>query len=209
VATDILAAPAARVLAVLGAGVQASDQVRAVLTVRDIAEVRICSRRGASARELAARLADEFPDVLVEAVVSPTMAVRDADVVCCATNARRPVLARASLAERVHVNAIGSYRPEMRELARDVLTEAELLVVDQRIAALHESGEVIDAVEHTTLTRESLVELGELVQHPPARVEGLTVFKSVGLAMQDWAIAHLVNERLYDLPEVSAVSLPR
>jgi ornithine cyclodeaminase len=206
-ATDLLAPRGARVLAVIGAGAQAPDQVRSVLTVREISAVRICSRGNSSARVLAARLAREFPDVVVEAVANPEVAVHGADVVSCATNAKEPVLVRKGLNERVHVNAVGSYRPEMRELSREVLSEASIVAVDQRAAALQESGELIDAVEHTTLTAESLVELGQLVRTPPSRIGGLTVFKSVGVAMQDWAIAQLVSERIGSLTDVAEVRL--
>jgi ornithine cyclodeaminase len=206
-ATDLLAPLSAGVLAVVGAGGQAPDQIRGVLSVREISELRICSRGGDSARLLAAQLAEEFPRVQIEVMPDVASAVRDADVVCCATTAKDPVLARAHLAGRVHVNAIGSYRPEMRELERELLANASIVAVDQRLASLSEAGEVIDAVRHSALDEESLVELGELIADPPADVTGLTVFKSVGLAMQDWAIAQLVSERIGRLDDVVDVDL--
>ena len=206
-ATDLLASPSAQVLAVIGAGAQATDQVRGVLSVREITEIRVCSRSGDSARQLAGRLAEEFPGVRLEVNPDAVSAAREADVVCCATTAKQPVIARGDLGERVHVNAIGSYRPEMRELPRELLAHASIVAVDQRVASLAEAGEVIDAVEHSALSQESLVELGELIADPPAEVKGLTVFKSVGLAMQDWAIAQLVSERIGALDDVAHVDL--
>jgi ornithine cyclodeaminase len=206
-ATDLLAPPTAEVLAVVGAGGQAPDQIRGVLSVREISEIRICSRGGDSARLLARLLADEFPHVQLEVTPDVASAVRDAHVVCCATTAKEPLLARADLGERVHVNAIGSYRPEMRELERELLAHASIVAVDQRLASLSEAGEVIDAIEHAALSQESLVELGELIATPPDEINGLTVFKSVGLAMQDWAIAQLVSERIGGLDDVVDVHL--
>jgi ornithine cyclodeaminase len=206
-ATDLLAPPSAQVLAIVGAGGQAPDQIRGVLSVREITEIRICSRGGDSARLLAGQLADELPHVQIEVLPDVASAVCEADVVCCATTATQPVLARADLGERVHVNAIGSYRPEMRELERELLAHASIVAVDQRVASMSEAGEVIDAVQHSALDQNSLVEIGELVADPPADVSGLTVFKSVGLAMQDWAIAQLVSERIGDLGDVVDVDL--
>lgn len=91
------------------------------------------------------------------------------------------------------MNAIGSYRPSMRELPPELLATAGCVVVDQVAAAMTEAGEVIHAVESGLVDRGSLVELGDALGHPPA-VGGRTVFKSVGLAVQDWAVGRLLGE---------------
>jgi ornithine cyclodeaminase len=96
------------------------------------------------------------------------------------------------LPERVHVNAIGSYLPSMRELPAELLGGASCVVVDQVGAVLEEAGEVIHAVESRVVERSSLVELGDALGTPLV-VSGRTVFKSVGLAVQDWAIARLLG----------------
>jgi ornithine cyclodeaminase len=110
--------------------------------------------------------------------------------VCCATTAREPLFAAADLPERVHVNAIGSFRPSMRELPDDLLACGSV-VVDDREAILVESGEILHAVATGALVADSLVELGDALGRD---VELLprTVFKSVGVAVQDWAIAQLL-----------------
>ncbi len=115
-------------------------------------------------------------------------ALADAEIVNCATSSEKPLFALSALPENVHVNAIGSFRPSMRELPGELLATASLVVVDQIGAALEEAGEIIEAVEDGLLDRASIVELGAVLREPPA-VSGRTVFKSVGVAAQDWAIA--------------------
>jgi ornithine cyclodeaminase len=194
VATAELAEPGASVLAVIGAGSQAPDQVLAVRAVRPIDTVRIASRTRASADSLAARISAEG-DIAVEVYATPAEAVEGADVVCCATSAREPLFPASALAQRVHINAVGSFRPGMQELGPDVLRLASLIVVDQRQAAESEAGELIRALDEGTLSPASLVEIGELLQREHKRPNGITVFKSVGLAAQDWAIARLAVAR--------------
>jgi len=188
VATDLLAAADSTRLALIGTGAQAADQVRAVLAVRPIAKVTVTGRSADRAEELARRLGDEFPEVKFTPGTSIDDAIADADVVCCATSSTTPLFSGDALPDRVHVNAIGAFRPTMRELPRDLLATATTVVVDQREAALEESGEIIDAVTKGTLRTADLVELGPALFDPPA-AEGRTVFKSVGIGAQDWAIA--------------------
>jgi ornithine cyclodeaminase/alanine dehydrogenase-like protein (mu-crystallin family) len=195
VATAELAEPGATVLAVIGAGCQAPDQVQAVRAVRPIDTVRIASRTRESADRLAAQIA-AGGDVAVEVCATPAEAVSGAHVVCCATSASEPLFPASALGTRVHINAVGSFRPEMRELGSDVLGSASLVVVDQREAAQKEAGELIRALEDGTLAPDALVEIGDLLQSgEPARRDGITVFKSVGLAAQDWAVARLAVAR--------------
>lgn len=195
VATAELADPDAATLAVVGAGVQAPDQVQAVRAVRPIETVRIASRTRASADRLAA-LISAAADVAVEVCATPADAVAGADVVCCATTAREPLFPASALGTRVHVNAVGSFRPEMRELGSDILGSASLVAVDQREAAEEEAGELIRALREGTLAADALVEIGDVLQRgDPGRRDGITVFKSVGLAAQDWAIARLAVAR--------------
>jgi ornithine cyclodeaminase/alanine dehydrogenase-like protein (mu-crystallin family) len=195
VATADLAEPDATVLAVIGAGSQAPDQVEAVRAVRAIDTVRIASRTRASADRLAARLSADG-DLDVEVCSTAAEAVSGAHVVCCATPATEPLFPASALGTRVHINAVGSFRPEMRELGSDILGAASLVVVDQLEAAQQEAGELIRALEDGTLAPDALIEIGGLLQSGErARPDGVTVFKSVGLAAQDWAIARLAVAR--------------
>ncbi len=110
-----------------------------------------------------------------------------ADVVCCATTAREPLFSLDALPEQVHVNAIGSFRPTMRELP-DELLGGGLVVVDDRAAVLEESGEILHALAAGAITADDLVELGVALTEGVDRTPR-TSFKSVGVAVQDWAVA--------------------
>jgi ornithine cyclodeaminase len=195
VATDILAAPDATALAVLGAGGQALDQIRGAAAVRALTEVRIFSPSQDSAQRLATLVSAELPSASVLATNTAVKAVSGADIVCCATDSPTPVLSTKWLKDRVHINAIGSYRPEMRELRRDTIARASLIAIDHLPAAQAEAGELIDAVASGAASWETMVEIGTLAGRPQSRREGLTVFKSVGVAVQDWAICDLLDRR--------------
>ena len=192
VATDLLAAPDATRLALFGAGAQAADQVRAVMAVRPITELAVFTRNPGRAEALLGRIAAEFPGIACRVAPTAEDAIGDADVVCCATSATTPLFDAAALPERVHVNAVGSFRPSMRELPERLLAGAHRVVVDQGEAALEEAGEIIHALDYGLLTLDDLTELGDALHLPPPRT-GRTVFKSVGLAIQDWAIAKLLH----------------
>lgn len=188
VATDLLAPADANRLTLIGSGAQAPDQVRAVLAVRPIADVAIAGRSADRATALTRELAAEFPEVRFTASTDIDASVADAHVICCATSSATPLFTADALPDTVHVNAIGAFRPTMRELPRDLFATATTVLVDQREAALEESGEIIDAVTSGTLREADLVELGPALADPPGR-RGRTVFKSVGIGPQDWAIA--------------------
>jgi len=188
VATDLLAAADASRLTLIGTGAQAPDQVRAVLAVRRIADVTIAGRSADRAAAMGQALSDEFPDVKFTPSTSIDEVVAETDIICCATSSTTPLFTADALPDRVHVNAIGAFRPTMRELPRDLLTTATTVLVDQQSAALEESGEIIDAVTSGALRTTDLVELGPALATPP-KPSGRTVFKSVGIGCQDWAIA--------------------
>ena len=180
--TRRLAAPGSRVLALLGSGVQAAAHLKALSRVRRFEEVRVWSQTPEHARRFAAAHgALATPDA--------ESAVRDADVVVTATHAREPILHGAWLKPGAHVNAVGAPRPTWRELDDDAMTSA-VLVVDSRAAAQQESGDVI-------LSKASIyAEAGELFAGTkPAPPSGrTTLFKSVGIAIEDVAAAKLVYE---------------
>ncbi len=177
VATKLLSSPDARVLAILGSGVQARSHNEALRLVRTFEEVRVWSRTP----EHAHRLAEEIR----AKVMTAEKAVRDADVVVTVTNAREPILKGAWLKRGCHVNAVGSPRPGWRELDDEAMTN--VLFVDSREGALKESGDVI-------LSKASIyAELGEaLAGKVPPRARETTVFKSLGMAVEDIAAAMLV-----------------
>jgi ornithine cyclodeaminase len=192
VATDLLAAPAADRMALIGVGGQAADQVRAVHAVRPLRELVVVGRDPGKSGRLLGILAGELSGVEVRVTDSIPDALRDVDIVCCATSTSTPLFTADMVPPRVHVNAIGSFRPTMRELPADLLAHAAV-VVDEKAAALEESGEIRHAIAHGVLAEHDLIELGALLHCPERRpaVER-TVFKTVGIAVQDWAIARLL-----------------
>ncbi|MBP2326922.1 ornithine cyclodeaminase [Kibdelosporangium banguiense] len=190
VATDLLAPADADTMAIIGAGGQAPDQVRAVHAVRPLRGLSIMDRDRSRAAALADLLRSELPQVEIDVADGVDTAVRRADIVTCATPATEPVLASEMLRPRVHINAIGAFRPTMRELPDDLLGEATV-VIDDLAAILEESGEILHALDSGALTEDDLIVLGDALTHAPERRER-TVFKTVGVAAQDWAIARLL-----------------
>jgi ornithine cyclodeaminase/alanine dehydrogenase-like protein (mu-crystallin family) len=178
VATNHLARAAASVLAIIGSGMQARSHLDALRLVREFREVRVWSPRRAAA------FAEEHG---IDAAASAEEAVRGADVVVTATTSPTPVLSGEWLSPGAHINAVGAPRPDWRELDDEVLRRAKVYV-DSREAAMKESGDVIAA-------REVLAEIGEVIsgaEQGRRSAEDVTLFKSLGLAVEDVATAELV-----------------
>jgi thiomorpholine-carboxylate dehydrogenase len=178
--TDRVAAPESRVLALLGSGVQARAHLGALSEIRRFDDVRVWS----ATPEHAARFADELGCRATDAET----AVRGADVVVTATHAREPVLKGAWLKPGAHVNAIGAPMPTWRELDDAVM--ANIVIADSRDAVAHESGDVI--LSKAPIFAEAGELFAGLSRCPPGAT---TVFKSVGLAIEDIATAKLVFDR--------------
>jgi thiomorpholine-carboxylate dehydrogenase len=178
-ATKLLAAPDAKVLAILGSGVQASSHVEALQLVRKFEEIRVWS----PTREHAERFAKEIGATSMSA----EDAVWGADVIVTVTNSKTPVLKGAWLKPGCHVNAIGACRPDWRELDDEAMSN--VLFVDSREGALKESGDVILS------GAKIYAELGEaLAAKLPPRANETTIFKSLGMAVEDIGAAMLVYE---------------
>jgi ornithine cyclodeaminase len=192
VATRLLARQDAAELAVLGAGVQARSHLEAMRAVRTFERVRISSRTPEHARALA-------EEAGVEAVDSAEEAVRGADVVVTATNAREPVLRRDWLKPGAHVNAVGSSIPTTRELDTQTIVDCALFV-DRRESTVNEAGDYLMPLREGAIAGPVHIraEIGELlVGSAPGRTSDneLTVFKSLGLAVEDLAAAEHVVRR--------------
>lgn len=195
-ATDLLAAPEAKIGAVFGAGSQARTQVLAIDTVREFDEIRVFARTAAAVQALVSELADSTRARLV-ASESPSQAIADADVVCTATTSRFPVFDGLHLKEGAHVNGVGSYTPEAQEIDLETVLRAHIFV-DSRVSAAQEPGDLIEAVAAQLTNPAEWTELGAVVLgEAPGRQEAddLTFFKSVGLAVQDIAAGAVVLER--------------
>jgi ornithine cyclodeaminase/alanine dehydrogenase-like protein (mu-crystallin family) len=178
-ATKFFASPEARVLAILGSGVQARSHLEALRLVRQFREIRVWSPTKAHAARFAKEIGGK--------AMSAEEAVRGADVVVTATSSRTPVLRGAWLKAGCHVNAVGACRFDWRELDDEAMANA--LFVDSREAAMKESGDVIlsGAKIHA--------ELGEAFSGRVSPCAGeTTIFKSLGLAVEDVAAALLVYQ---------------
>ena len=179
-ATDLLASPDASVLGIIGSGFQARTQAEAIRAVRPIREVRVWSRNA----EKRKRFAAECKAVEAE---SAQAAVRGAQIVATATNAKDPVLEDAWIEPGVHINAMGSNIANRRELPAELVRRAGLVAVDSMEQAKIEAGDLILA-EHWS----NAVELKTLHRHyDPARI---TIFESIGLGLEDVAAGGSVFE---------------
>jgi ornithine cyclodeaminase/alanine dehydrogenase-like protein (mu-crystallin family) len=191
VATRALARRDAERVAILGAGVQARSHAAAMRAVLDDPEIRIWARNPDAAEALAAE---------VGAIASPSVdaALYGAEVVCTTTSAAEPIVELRWLAEGAHVNAVGSSIPTARELDTATIA-ASSLFVDRRESALNEAGDYLLAAGEGTVGPEHIkAELGEVLvgAHPGRQDESeLTVFKSLGIAVEDLAAAELVVRR--------------
>jgi ornithine cyclodeaminase/alanine dehydrogenase-like protein (mu-crystallin family) len=174
-ATDILAAPDASTLAIIGSGFQAQAQVEAIREVRKITDVRVWSRSEAKRAQFAQQTG-------ARAMKTAEEAVRDADIVVTATSSKDPVIDGAWIAPGAHVNAMGSNRADRRELPTELIARADLIAVDS--------------------IEQSKIEAGDLLLAPvdwnDRRPSGspLTIFKSNGLGVEDVAAAAFVYEQL-------------
>lgn len=195
-ATQLLARRNSATVGIVGSGAQARTQLEAVCTVRKISEVRVFSRTPKNARRFAREMSNVGPVPEVRVVGSAGEAADGADVVCAATPATRPVLGLGDISRGAHINAVGSFTPQMREIAPALVQRAKIFV-DSREAALAEAGELIACVTDGSIGRE-LVELGEVADGSETgreNSEHITLFKSVGLAVQDLCAAEVALRR--------------
>lgn len=197
VATRALARPEASELALLGAGTQAHTHLEALLLVRPIRRVRVYDLDEGRARSFAHR-ESERRGVAVMAAGSPREAVEGAHIICTVTTSPQPVLRGEWLAAGAHLNAVGAYSPTTRELDSEAVRRASLFA-DRRESLLRESGEYLIPAGEGLIGEEHIrAELGEvLTGKAPGRrsAEEITLFKSLGLAVEDLAAARSVLEQ--------------
>jgi len=190
-ATKLMAREDASVLAIIGSGFQARTQLEAMRAVRAIRETRVWSRnperRAAFAVENSARATDTAEE-----------AVRGADIVVTATYSKEPVIAAEWIAPGTHINAMGSNQANRREIPAELVDRAEIIAVDSMEQARLESGDLLLAFEEKDWNSPRIVELKDIVagslqgRRDPT---GITLFKSIGLAVEDVIAAAFVYER--------------
>jgi ornithine cyclodeaminase/alanine dehydrogenase-like protein (mu-crystallin family) len=193
VATRVLSRESSSVLAILGAGVQARSHLQAIPAVRDIREIRIFSRDPVKARRLA-----DAASIRCSVAPDAESAVRDADIVVTATSSREPVVRRDWIAPGTHINAVGSSVPSARELDSELVASAALFV-DRRESTVNESGDYLSALRDGLIRGPEHIraELGEVLtglKSGRKSDEEITLFKSLGLAIEDLAAAAFLFE---------------
>jgi ornithine cyclodeaminase len=196
-ATKVLANKEASTLAIIGAGVQARAHLEAIACVRKLTSVRVAASHKENAETFASEM-KAYVDCQIEATGNPQEAARDADIIVTATTAREPVIHREWLQEGAHINAIGTFSPKARELDTATVASSSLFV-DRRESAFNEAGDyLIPAAEGAIGPESILAELGEVLigKHPGrTSADEITVFKSLGLAMEDLAAAEYCYTR--------------
>ncbi|MFH1135119.1 MAG: ornithine cyclodeaminase family protein [Pseudomonadota bacterium] len=194
VATRTLARPGAGDLALLGSGAQAAAHLEAMMLVRDIRRVRVFSRNPENAASFARRESRKR-GLTVEAVPSAREAVEGADIICTVTSAARPVLSGDWVAPGAHINAVGAFRPQTRELDSNCVLKARLYA-DKKEALVAEAGDFLIPRDEGLVDESHIVgELGQVLAGlKPGRQNDreITLFKSLGLAVEDIAAAAFI-----------------
>lgn len=197
VATRLLAREDAGDLAILGTGVQAASHLEAMIAAREIRRVRVYSRKRPNV-EAFASLASKHHRMRVEPAGSARAAVEGADIVCTTTTSREPILLGDWLATGAHVNAVGACTKDSRELDSNAVARSSLFV-DRRESALHESGDLLIArAEGLVGDNHVRGEISEILIGTCAgrrSREEITLFKSLGLAVEDLAVAYHLDRR--------------
>jgi len=197
-ATDLLAPPEARRVAVFGAGVQARTTLEAVCAVRAISVAKIFAPTLRNVEAFIAEMAPKLPSARLQPAATPEAAMADSDIVCTATTSAVPVFKPENVTPGMHINAVGVFEPHKQELPAETVVRSRFYV-DEVEAALEEAGDLMVPLNAGLVSPEHIQgTLGQLVLGEVAgrrTREEITVFKSVGLAIQDVAAADAVYAR--------------
>jgi len=207
-ATDLLARKDAQVAAVFGAGVQGRTQLEAVCAVRQIKHAYIFDTIAAKSTEYAQEMSKRLS--IPVSILEDSTALQQSDIICTATSSSTPVFSDNDLKRGVHINGIGSYKPTDCEIPAETILRSKV-VVDSREACLSEAGDLIIPLQKGLINKEHIyAEIGEIVAGSKKGRESekeVTVFKSVGNAVQDLAAAALVLNNAQRLNLGTEVSL--
>ena len=196
-ATKALANPDTAVLGILGAGVQARAHILALTRVRRLSRIKLYSPSGKSALSIKTEL-EQPGGVPIEVVNSAQDAVRYSDILVTVTTAKEPIVNFEWLKPGAHINAVGSHRPDLREIDGATLKRAKV-VVDSREAIMAECGDILLALKEKSISEADIHgEIGEVLAGKKAgrtNTSEITLYKSVGIAIQDVATAQLVYRK--------------
>lgn len=195
-ASEYMARPEANTLGLFGIGAQGCEQVRGVMSVRKLTRIIVFGRDARKTEAFCQRITDQY--AIPCAPAASTQMLSECDIICCATNAHEPIFEDAHLANGAHINGIGAFKPTMREIPSSTITRARI-IVDHRTSAWREAGDLIFAKNEGLFSEDRIAgELGDVVaQNIPGRssLNQITLFKSVGNAIQDNVIASMAYER--------------
>ncbi|MBM4259968.1 MAG: ornithine cyclodeaminase family protein [Deltaproteobacteria bacterium] len=196
-ATKVLANAQAPELGILGAGVQARAHIEALARVRKLERIKIYSPSGTSAAKIKSEMERQV-GVPIEVAASAEAAVREVDLLVTVTTAKEPIVKAEWLKPGVHINAVGSHRPDLRELDGATLAQSKV-VVDSREAIMGECGDILLALKEKSVGENVIHgEIGEVLagaKAARAKASEITIYKSVGIAIQDVATAQLVYRK--------------
>jgi ornithine cyclodeaminase/alanine dehydrogenase-like protein (mu-crystallin family) len=196
-ATKVLANSSTTVLGILGAGVQARAHIVALTRVRQLSRIKLYSPSGKSALSIKQELEPQC-GVPIEVVRSAEDAARDSDLLVTVTTAKEPIVKADWLKPGAHINAVGSHRPDLREIDGATLKRAKV-VVDSRDAIMAECGDILLALKEKSISEADIHgEIGEVLagsQTGRSNASEITLYKSVGIAIQDVATAQLVYRK--------------
>lgn len=196
-ATRLLSRPDSKTCTIFGAGVQGRTQLEAVCAVRDITKVNIYDPITATAENFAKEMGEKLKKEIVVAQ-SSQQAVQEADIICCASISEKPIFNDKDLTAGVHINAVGSYKPHVQEISEATVLHSRLYV-DHRESALEETGDLIIPITKGLFTKNHIIaEIGEVAAgKAPKRSSNseITLFKTVGVALQDLAAAAIILQQ--------------
>ncbi len=198
VSTRWLAKPDAAALAIIGSGVQARSHLEAIASVRALSVVKVWSPNSDHRERFVKEMRAHAGPADLRAAASAEAAVSGADIIVLATASRTPVIRSEWVSDGAHICAVGACRPDQREMDGALVARARLFV-DSRIGALAEAGDIVLAIREGSITASHIAgELGEVAgRHVAARRDArdVTLFKSLGMAVEDVAAAHLACTR--------------
>ncbi|WP_339318241.1 ornithine cyclodeaminase family protein [Paenibacillus sp. FSL R10-2734] len=199
--TDILARKDAKIAVLFGTGGQAATQLEAMLTVRDLEEVRVLDINFDRAKAFAESMQQQFSsfNTRIVAASNGNEAIQDADIITAVTTSTRPVFDGSLVKKGAHVNGVGAYTPQMQELPEQIVQRADKIVFDTIEGVLAEAGDLLIPMEKGLVSKEDFT--GELGQIILGQVQGrnsdkeITLFKTVGTAVLDVVTAQLIYQK--------------
>lgn len=201
-ATDLLARKDASFAVLIGAGGQAESQLEAMITVRDLKQVAIMDLNTTLAQEFADRMNEKFPNVEIFVSEDNNHDISQADIITAVTTAPVAVFDGSLIKPGCHINGIGSYTKDMKELPLEAIAKADILMVDTCSGVFAEAGDVMEALKQGLVSEEDFIEMGELVLDPSlgrSSDEQITLFNSVGTAVLDVVVAKAIYDKAMSL----------